>query len=85
MAGFHDTESNSRSTRRFAIDSPSPELVQALAAQIALPPDSPTESWRVVRVRSIEVEAQIELTVRHGSQGTTEQPIILDRSKDPRR
>lgn len=83
MAGQFDTRSSSSSTRRFVIDSPSPELVKALIAQIELPANNATESWRVVRVRGIEVEAQIERTVEHGSQGTTEQRIVWDEPASP--
>lgn len=76
MVEMHDTESSSSSTRRFTVDNPSPELVKALTAHLPLPPSTPTETWRVVRVRTVEVEVQLERTIQHGSQGTTEQPIV---------
>lgn len=71
-------ESNSTSSRRVTIENPSSELVAALAAQIELPPDTANDRWRVSGVRFVDADVQITRTTSHGSDATTEQPIMWD-------
>jgi len=73
-----DGMSNSQATRRVVIEHPSAALAAAIAAQIDLPPDTAMESWRVTGVKLVEAEVRITRTTRHGSEGTTEQPIVWD-------
>ena len=70
--------SNSQATRRVVIENPSAELAAAIAAQVSLPADTAMESWRVTGVKLVEADVRITRTTKHGSEGTTEQPIVWD-------
>lgn len=60
------------------IDDPSPQLLDAVRAQIPLPPADSHGYWEVGAIRSIEVEVQLTRVTQYGSDGTTEQPIVWD-------
>lgn len=68
----------SSSTRRVLIEDPSPQLIDAVRAQIALPSPDSHGYWEVGAVRSVEVEVQLTRVTHYGSDGTTEQPIVWD-------
>ena len=72
------SQSTSTSTQRVEITNPSDALVAAIAAHVDLPPPSGLDRWEFAGVRSVVAEVQISRITTHGSEGTTEQPIIFD-------
>lgn len=58
------------------IEDPTPLLLDAVRAQVALPTPDSHGFWELGVVRSVEVTVQLIRVTNYGSEGTTEQPII---------
>lgn len=69
---------HSSSTRRVLIADPSPQLIDAVRAQMPLPSADTHGYWEIVGVRAVEVVVQLRRVTHYGSDGTTEQPIVWD-------
>jgi hypothetical protein len=68
----------SSSTRRVLIEDPSPQLIDAVRAQMSIPSPDSHGYWEIVDVRTVEVVVQLRRVTHYGSDGTTEQPIVWD-------